>query len=263
MFSRIIALLIRYKNISFGSFPRLISIFYWPSVQILFWGFFTNFLISNNSYSELGILNIILSAVILWDILFRGQLGLTMSFLEEIWSRNLTNLFISPIREYELVISLIFISLIRTIIGLSPAVFIANYFFDFHLFELGFFLIFFFFNLIIVGWSIGFLVSSLVLRYGHAFEELAWAIIFILLPFSCVYYPLDSLPPIMQKISLVFPPAYIFESMREILINGVIRYDLLKNIVLLNGVYLMGSIFFFLKIIAISRKRGLLINQGE
>ena len=144
MFSRIIALLIRYKNISFGSIPRLISIFYWPSVQILFWGFFTNFLISNNSYSGLGILNIILSAVVLWDILFRGQLGLTMSFLEEIWSRNLTNLFISPIREFELVISLIFISLIRTIIGLTPAVFIANYFFDFHLFELGFFLIFFF-----------------------------------------------------------------------------------------------------------------------
>ncbi len=126
MFSRIIALLIRYKNISFGSLPRLISIFYWPSVQILFWGFFTNFLISNNSYSGLGVLNIILSAVILWDILFRGQLGLTMSFLEEIWSRNLTNLFISPIREFELAISLIFISFIRTVIGLTPAIFIAN-----------------------------------------------------------------------------------------------------------------------------------------
>ena len=263
MFSRIIALLIRYKNISFGSIPRLISIFYWPSVQILFWGFFTNFLISNNSYIGLGILNIILSAVVLWDILFRGQLGLTMSFLEEIWSRNLTNLFISPIREYELVISLIFISLIRTIIGLTPAVFIANYFFDFHLFELGFFLIFFFFNLIIVGWSIGFLVSSLVLRYGHAFEELAWAIIFVLLPFSCVYYPLDSLPIVMQKISVIFPPAHIFESMREILINEVIRYDLIRNIILLNGIYLFGSIFFFLKIISISRKKGLLINQGE
>ena len=263
MFSRILALLIRYKNISFGSIPRLISIFYWPSVQILFWGFFTNFLISNNSYTGLGILSIILSAVVLWDILFRGQLGLTMSFLEEIWSRNLTNLFISPIREFELIISLIFISFIRTIIGLTPAVLIANYFFEFHLFELGLYLIFFFFNLILVGWTIGFFVSGLVLRYGHSFEELAWAIIFILLPFSCVYYPLDSLPPIMQKISVIFPPAHIFESMRDILINDLIRYDLIKNIILLNVVYLMGSIFFFLKVISISRKKGLLINQGE
>ena len=155
MFSRIAALLIRYKTISFGSFPRLISIFYWPSVQILFWGFFTNFLISNNSYQSLGIFNIILSAVVLWDVLFRGQLGLTMSFLEEIWSRNLTNLFISPIKEYELVLGLIIISSLRTIIGLTPAIFIANHFFNFHLFEMGIYLIFFFLNLIIVGWSIG------------------------------------------------------------------------------------------------------------
>ena len=151
MFSRVLALLIRYKTISFGSFPRLISIFYWPSVQILFWGFFTNFLNQSNSLDEWGVLNIILSAVVLWDVLFRGQLGLTMSFLEEIWSRNLTNLFISPIKEFEIVIGLVLISFLRTIIGLTPAVLIANFFFDFHLFDLGFFLIFFFFNLIVVG----------------------------------------------------------------------------------------------------------------
>ena len=263
MFSRITALLLRYKTISFGSFPRLISIFYWPSVQILFWGFFTNFLISNNSYQGLGIFNIILSAVVLWDVLFRGQLGLTMSFLEEIWSRNLTNLFLSPIKEYELVLGLIIISSLRTIIGLAPAVFIANYFFNFHLFEMGMYLIFFFFNLIVVGWSIGFIVSALVLRYGHSFEELAWAIIFILLPFSCVYYPLDSLPTSMQFISMIFPPSYIFEAMREILINEIVNYDLLKKIIILNFLYLSLSIIFFIKIINISREKGLLINQGE
>ena len=263
MFLRVLALLIRYKTISFGSFPRLISIFYWPSVQILFWGFFTNFLNESNSLGEWGVLNIILSAVVLWDVLFRGQLGLTMSFLEEIWSRNLTNLFISPIKEFEIVIGLVLISFLRTIIGLTPAVLIANYFFDFHLFDLGFFLIFFFFNLIVVGWSIGFIVSSLVLRYGHSFEELAWAIIFILLPFSCVYYPIDSLPVIMQNISLIFPPSYIFESMRSILIDGIINFDSIVQIILMNFFYLLLSILFFLKMINISRKKGILINQGE
>ena len=107
-------------------------------------------------------LNIILSAVVLWDVLFRGQLGLTMSFLEEIWSRNLTNLFISPIKEFEIVIGLVLISFLRTIIGLTPAVLIANYFFDFHLFDLGFFLIFFFFQFNcrrLVDWIYCFFVS--------------------------------------------------------------------------------------------------------
>ena len=103
MLGRIFALIIRYKTISFGSFPRLLSIFYWPSVQILFWGFFSNFLIENNSSPYTGVLSIILSAVVLWDVLFRGQLGLSMSFFEELWSRNLCNLFITPLRNYELV----------------------------------------------------------------------------------------------------------------------------------------------------------------
>ena len=144
MLLRILALLERYKNISFGSVPRLISIFYWPSVQILFWGFFTNFLILNDTIQTWSVVNIILSAVILWDVLFRGQLGLSISFFEELWSRNLCNLFITPIRNYELAISLILISLLRTIVGLTPAIFLANYFFEFHLFQLGFYLIFFF-----------------------------------------------------------------------------------------------------------------------
>ena len=93
MINRIIALLIRYKNIAFGSFPRLLSIFYWPTVQILFWGYFTNFFVSNNEMGVWTALNIILSAVV-FGMVFRGQLGLTMSF-EELWSRNLPNLFIT------------------------------------------------------------------------------------------------------------------------------------------------------------------------
>ena len=147
MINRILALLIRYKNISFGSFPRLLSIFYWPTVQILFWGYFTNFFMSNGSFGIWSALNIILSAVVLWDVLFRGQLGLTMSFFEELWSRNLPNLFITPLKDIEMVYGLILISLVRTLIGITPAVFFANYFFDFHLFELGLYLIFLFLNL--------------------------------------------------------------------------------------------------------------------
>ncbi len=263
MINRILALLIRYQNIAFGSLPRLISIFYWPTVQILFWGFFTNFFMSNENFGVWSSLNIILSAVVLWDILFRGQLGLTMSFFEELWSRNLPNLFITPIRDFEIVMSLILASFIRTLIGMTPAVFFANYFFNFHLFELGIFLIFLFFNLIIMGWSIGFIVSGLVLRYGHAFEELAWAMIFIILPFSCVYYPLSSLPDILQWFANFLPTVHIFESMRSVLIEREIIMSDILNILILNSIYILSSICFFLKMIKTARKKGLLFNQGE
>ena len=138
-----------------------------------------------------------------------------MSFLEEIWSRNLTNLFITPLKEYELVSSLIIISALRTLVGLTPAVFLANYFFNFHLFEMGFLFDFSsFFNLTAIGWSIGFIVSGLVLRYGHSFEELACNYEYSIALSLRLLTQLDSLPPI-PKISQLLPPVYVFEFGRE------------------------------------------------
>ena len=263
MINRIVALLIRYQNIALGSMPRLISIFYWPTVQILFWGFFTNYFYQINEFNIWSSLNVILSAVVLWDVLFRSQLGLSMSFFEELWSRNLPNLFITPIKDHEIIISLLLISFLRTILGLTPAIFFGNYFFNFHLFELGLYLIFFFFNLTLIGWSIGLFVSALVLRYGQSFEELAWAIIFIVLPFSCVYYPLSSLPEIMQSFSSIFPTTMIFEEMRSLIFNSHVEYSNVIKIICINIILLLLSSLFFLYTLNVVRKKGIMINQGE
>ncbi len=263
MINRIVALLIRYQNIALGSTPRLISIFYWPTVQILFWGFFTNYFYQINEFNIWSSLNVILSAVVLWDVLFRSQLGLSMSFFEELWSRNLPNLFITPIKDHEIIIGLLMISFLRTILGLTPAIFFANYFFNFHLFELGLYLIFFFFNLTLIGWSIGLIVSALVLRYGQSFEELAWAIIFIVLPFSCVYYPLSSLPEVMQTFSSIFPTTMIFEEMRSLIFNSNMKIFNLIKIICINIFLLLISSLFFLYILRVVRKKGIMINQGE
>ena len=168
-----------------------------------------------------------------------------MSFFEELWSRNLPNLFITPIKDHEIIIGLLMISFLRTILGLTPAIFFANYFFNFHLFELGLYLIFFFFNLTLIGWSIGLFVSALVLRYGQSFEELAWAIIFIVLPFSCVYYPLSSLPEVMQTFSSIFPTTMIFEEMRSLIFNSHMNNINLIKIIFINIFLLLMSSFFF------------------
>ena len=154
-------------------------------------------------------------------------------------------------------------SLIRTVLGLLPAIFISTLYFDLKTLDLGFYLIVFFFNLIITGWSIGFIVSGLVLRYGQSFEELAWAFIFLLLPFSCVYYPLSSLPDIIQNFAIFISPVYIFEGMREIIIFNNINFDFMIKAFLLNVLYLSLSIFFFYKMIISTKKSGKFLNYGE
>ena len=42
---------------------------------------------------------VILTAAILYDFLFRSSISYNIMFLEEIWSRNFTNLFITPIKK--------------------------------------------------------------------------------------------------------------------------------------------------------------------
>ena len=263
MLNRIYAMISRYVILVMGSIPRMLSIFYWPSVQIILWGFFSNYLIQNSSSNNLDSLSFLLSAIILWDILFRAQLGLSMTFFEELWSRNLGHLLITPLRIYELVISLVLASILRTFLGLGPAILVANFFFDFDLFELGVYLIFFFINLIFMGWSIGFVVCGLVLRYGQAFEELAWAFIFILLPFSCVYYPIDALPSFFQNVALILPPVYVFEGMRSIINENIVQFDLLYYSLIINLVYFVLSLSVFTKMIKLCRRKGNLFNLGE
>ena len=139
----------------------------------------------------------------LWDILFRGQLGFSISFLEEMWSRNLGNLMISPLRATEFVAALMVMSIVRLAIGMVPVTLLAIWFFGFNLWALGLALAAFFVNLMLTGWAVGIFVSGLVLRNGLGAETFAWSIMFLFLPLTCVYYPVAVLPGWLQTVAWV------------------------------------------------------------
>src|SRR4029077_12714549 len=155
-----------------------------------------------------------IGAVLLWDILFRGQLGFSISFLEEMWSRNLANLMMSPLKPIEFVIALMIMSVVRLAIGAVPVTLLAIAFFGFNLFGLGLALAAFFVNLLLTSWAIGIFVSGLVMRNGLGAENFAWSIMFISLPLTCVYYPVSVLPAWLQHVAWALPPTYVFEGMR-------------------------------------------------
>ena len=130
-----------------------------------------------------------IGAVLLWDILFRGQLGFSISFLEEMYARNLGNLMMSPLRPVEFVAALMIMSVVRLSIGMVPVSLLAIAFFGFNLWALGLALAAFFLNLMLTSWAVGIFVAGLLLRNGLGAESLAWTIMFLFLPLTCVYYP--------------------------------------------------------------------------
>ena len=216
-------------------------------------------------YSEYynNTLGVILTCAILYDILFRSSISFNMLFLEEIWSRNFTNLFIAPLKLKEIIVSLIFTALIRTLIGLVPAILLTSPLFGISIFELGFPLLLLFLSLYIFGITLGLFVSAGLIRYGPSFENIAWSSLFLLAPLGCIYYPIEILPIFFQTIAKGLPLVYIFDETRNILINGFVNYENLKQAYLLNSIYLIiGMILFYLSFLR-ARVKGTLINMGE
>ena len=235
---RLQAMVLRYVYLYRGSWPRLLELTYWPTLQMVMWGFLTIFLASKSGFFvQAG--GVLIAAVLLWDVLFRSSLGVSLSFLEEMWSRNLGH------------------------IGVIPAALLAIWLYEYSVFDMGLPLIAFFTNLQVMGWSFGLIVCGLLMRYGLGAESIAWFAIFAIAPFSAIYYPLSVMPDWLQWIAGILPSTHVFEGMRSVLIDKTFRTDLLFNAVALNAVYLTVAVAVFLRFFRSARERGLILQIGE
>jgi ABC-2 type transport system permease protein len=259
---RVLAIVLRHWYLLRSSWPRLFDLMYWPAVQMLMWGFLQMYVAENSSFFVRAA-GTFIGAVMLWDTLFRGQLGFSISFLEEMYSRNIGNLMMSPLRPIEFIIALMTMSVIRLAIGMVPVTLLAIWFFGFNLWGLGFGLVAFFVNLFITAWAVAIIVAGLLLRNGLGAESLAWGIMFMLLPITCVYYPVAVLPHWLQYFAWALPPTYVFEGMRALVIDHVFRSDLMVQAFALNAVLLTGATLAFLFLLKSARREGTLLQGGD
>jgi ABC-2 type transport system permease protein len=259
---RIGAMILRYWYLLLSSWPRLLELMYWPVLQVITWGFLQSYIAQNAGFfARAG--GTLIGAVILWDILFRGQLGFSVSFLEEMWARNLGNLMMSPLKPIEFLLALMVMSLIRLALGVIPMTALAWYFFHFNFYGLGLPAIAFFCNLIFTSWAVGIFVSGLVLRNGLGAESIVWTLMFALLPLACVYYPVKVLPLWLQHVAWCVPPTYVFEGLRALLTDHVFRADLMLWALAINAVLLVASFASFIALLNSARRHGSLLGGGE
>jgi ABC-2 type transport system permease protein len=260
--ARIGAMVLRHFYLMRSSWPRLFELMYWPLVQMLMWGFLQTWL-----YEHRGVTAVtggtLIGAILLWDVLIRGQHGVSISFLEEMWSRNLANLFISPLRPGEFLVALMVMSVVRLIVGVVPVTLLAIWFFGFNLWGLGLAVGAFFANLLLTAWAFGATISGLIIRNGLGAEGLAWTLMFLVLPLCAVFYPVSVLPEPLQIVSWCLPPTYVFEGLRAILIDHEFRTDLMLWALSINAVLICAGVFAFLKLVDSARMRGSIMGIGE
>jgi ABC-2 type transport system permease protein len=265
---RVGAMLARYLYVLRSSWPRIAELVYWPAIQMFTWGFLQTYINAQaNAAGFTGRFAVaagtLIGALLLWDSLFRAQLGFSLSFLEEMWSRNMANILMSPLRPLEFVAALMTMSVIRLVIGVIPVTLLAFWFFGFNLWGLGLAVVAFFINLVLTSWAIGLFVSGLVLRNGMGAEAIAWSILFFVMPFACVYYPVSTLPTWLQWVAWSLPPTYVFEGLRALLVAHLFRADLMVEALAINVTLLVAGAIAFLGLLDSARRAGSLLQMGE
>ncbi len=261
-FRRIGAVMLRHLYVLKSSWPRIVEMAYWPTMQMIIWGFVSKFFYTQSSWVAQGF-GVLIGGVMLWDVLFRGQLGFSLSFLEEMWAHNLANLYVSPLRPAEHILALMAMSVIRTLIGVLPAAFLAILLYHFSIFSLGLPLIAFYLNLVLMAWAVGMVSTALLMRFGLGAENLVWFLIFLVAPVSAIYYPVTVLPAWLQPVAWALPSTHVFEGMREVLFHDHFDQGLFWSAVGLNALYLAIGLAIYIAAFHAARRRGLLFQVGE
>lgn len=259
----ILALVSRYVLLYTRNPVRLVELFFWPIVQLLVWGFLTTYLQGQGGGAFPKVITFLIGGIILWDALFRSQQGVAISFLEDVWTRNLLNVFAAPVRMTEYLAATFVVGFLRVLVTTVVMIVIAWTAYSFNLFQFKLSLVFFYANLMLFGWCLGILVTALILRFGHGAESLAWAIPFMIQPVAAVFYPVSALPGWLQPISLALPPAHVFEGMRHILTHNSVSWTSLSIALGLNVLYLVLAGCVFAATLRSARKRGLLVKVSS
>lgn len=241
------------------SFPRLFGLFYWVTVELFFWGFITVWVkdIAGDN-TKVDFVLILLTALIFWDLFHRIQQSVSIGFLEDIWARNVMNIFASPIKPWEFVAGLISLSIVQGIIAFVYVTVLAFILYALQIWTLGFYIIPLFLNMFIFGWALGLIAVALILRFGPSVEILVWSIPFLFLPFSAVYYSVDVFPQYLQTIAFFIPTSHLFEGMRSVFNQETFQIQSIIWATILNIFYFAAALGFFYWMLRVARKRGLI-----
>jgi ABC-2 type transport system permease protein len=254
---RIWALFVRYLLLLRRDPSKAVDVFYWPAIDVIIWGFVTLF-IARSASGIPNFASLFLGAVILWNVFFRCQQDISVSFLDDVWARSIITLFGSPLSVGEFLVAIMLLGLVKLLMTLGFMTLLALLFYSFNLFTLGVALLPFVANLIVLGWSVGILSVALIVRYGTRVAILAWSLPFMLQPVSSVFWPESVLPRWLRDVAQFVPANHVFEGMRGVLVEGRFAWDRLAWALLTNALYLGVAGAYFLWVFGVARQKGLL-----
>lgn len=258
---RVHALLLKYVYNMKRNLDRLFDMFYFPAVGLFTWGFTTLYLEDVTQSSRF--IAFFLGGFILWTLVQRAQQDISMALLEDFWTRNLYNTFSSPLTNVEVFAATTLYGIIRAAISFAFLAVLAILFYGFDVFSIGIIgVALSAFILTLFGSAIGLFVAGMIYRFGMRIQAFAWSTVFILQPFSAVFYPRETLPGVFHLIALSLPTSYVFEGMRTAITQQVVPWNALLPATVLSVVYMVIGYTVFNHFLEEARRHGYLAQEA-
>jgi ABC-2 type transport system permease protein len=261
VFKRIRTVALRYVFLHVRAPARLLDIFFWPVMELFLWGFFTIYLRQNNLDPSGNLLTILINALLFWDILFRSQQAVSLAFMEELWTRNVMNILLSPLKTWEWVVGCCVYGVIKTGVIVLTLLLLATAMYHFDATALGFYFTPLVAQLLIMGWSMGLFTTGLLLRWGHSAEALIWGIPFLVQPFSAIFYPLSVYPAWIKPFCLLLPSTHVMEGMRTLVETGIFPWGHFNTALALNALFMAAGVLFYVRMLERGRVNGQLVRM--
>lgn len=250
---RVYAVLLRILYLQRRSPMRITEMFYYPALDIALWCFTSKWLQSGNTTSMLVALA---TNLVLWQVVWRANSDISITMVEELWNRGMTNFFGSPLTLTEWMVAVMFSGIATLIVIIPYTMTIIWSIYGINIFDLGPMMLIYMLLLLCSGWALGFLMTSIIIYFGRRAQSLPW-MSFVFVPISAVYYPLETLPKFLQKVALCIPMTHIFEAIRHHIFTGTVAWAQLGRGAVMTGLLLFLAIVIFRTSFSKALKRGL------
>lgn len=253
---RVFAMVMRYWFYLRHSYDRLADMFYWPLIDLLLWGLTSQYMRTQNPDSN--IMMLVVTGLLFWIIVWRGQYEITVNFLSELWDKNLVNIFVAPLQFKEWLAAVFVVGVTKMSISITFASIVSYFLYQVNIFTFGWYIIPFTLVLLVMGWAVGMLVASIILQYGTKAQTLAWCAVMVVSPFSAIFYPLSILPTWAQQVAKLVPASYVFENARTLVSGGQVNFSELLLAFGLDVVYFVVAFWLISRSFTKAKDRGLI-----
>ncbi|HEV2916351.1 MAG TPA: ABC transporter permease [Candidatus Babeliales bacterium] len=251
------ALVLRYLRLLMRDTNLKLATIYWPMLDIIVWGFLGTWLQKAHTDGVVPYTAIVLLGILLWQITSRGATYIFKCFAEELWSRNIVNLFSLPISLIEWMLAAIIYTSIVVMLVFLFCTMVIKLFYDISVMYIFSALLLFGPPLFFSACWLGFSCLHIIAYCGKRTEEIGWVYAWFFAPFGGAYYPIEVLPTWAQTISHCLPMSYVFEGMRAYLIRAQDPWPYITKAYILSIIYALVAMCLFIIIFNKSKQKGL------